>query len=82
LVLLKESLRIISKKKFKIVNIDSTVILEEPKIGKYRKKMNKNITKALKIAKGQLSIKATTSEGLGSIGMKKGCCAYTICSLK
>ena len=82
LVLLKECLKIISRKKFKIVNIDSTVILEKPKIDKYRKKMNKNIAKALKLGREQLSIKATTSEGLGFIGMKKGCCAYTICSLK
>jgi 2-C-methyl-D-erythritol 2,4-cyclodiphosphate synthase len=82
LILLKECLKLISKKKLRIVNIDSTVILEEPKLDKYRKKMSKNIVKALKIKKEQISIKATTSEGLGFIGMKKGCCAYTICSLK
>ena len=82
LVLLKECSRLLSKNRLKIINIDSTVILEEPKLVKYKKKIRENVAKALKIKKGQISVKATTSEGLGFIGMKKGCCSYTICSLK
>lgn len=82
LILLKNCLNLISKRKYKIVNIDSTIILEEPNINKYKKKMKENIAKALKIKKGQISLKATTSEGLGFVGMKKGCSAFTICCLK
>ena len=81
LVLLKECQKLISKKKLGINNIDSIVILEEPKINKYTDLMIKNISKALKIRAGNISIKATTSEGLGFIGAKKGAAAYAVCTL-
>ena len=82
LVLLKETMKLVSKKKFKIVNVDSTIILEEPKIKKYVDEMKKNISKVLKIKADRISIKSTTSEGLGFVGTKDGCSAYTICLLK
>jgi len=82
LVLLKECAKLIAKKRLKIVNIDSTVILEEPQLQKYHKAMKANIAKALGVSKAQVSIKATTSEGLGFVGTKKGCAAYSVCSLK
>jgi len=82
LLLLDECRKKISKKKFKIQNIDSTILLEEPKISKYIDKMKRMIAKTLKIKESQISIKATTSEGLGFIGEKKGCSAYAICLLK
>ena len=82
LVLLKECRKLISKKKLKIGNIDCTILLEEPKISPYITGMKKNISLALKIKKSQVSIKSTTSEGIGFIGRKLGCSAYTICLLK
>ncbi len=82
LVLLKETMKLISKKKFKVVNVDSTIILEEPKISSYVNEMKKNISKVLKIRTDRISIKSTTSEGLGFVGTKSGCSAYTICLLK
>jgi 2-C-methyl-D-erythritol 2,4-cyclodiphosphate synthase len=82
LILLAECGKLLKKKKFTIVNIDSTILLEEPKISPYIDKMKKNICRTLKIKQSQISIKSTTSEGLGFIGRKQGCSAYTICSLK
>ena len=81
LILLTECNKLLKKKKFKIVNIDSTVLLEEPKISPYIDEMKKNICTTLKIKQSQISIKSTSSEGLGFIGRKQGCSAYTICSL-
>jgi 2-C-methyl-D-erythritol 2,4-cyclodiphosphate synthase len=81
LILLEEVFRLIGKKKFKIENIDSTILLEEPKISGYIEKMKYNISEVLKLQKDRISIKSTTSEGLGFIGKKLGCSAYTICSL-
>lgn len=81
-VFLTECLKMLKKMNFKIVNIDSTVLLEEPKISPYIELMKSVISKHLKIKKTHISIKATTSEGLGFIGTKKGCSAYTICLLK
>jgi len=82
IVLLNECSKLLKKKKLKICNIDSTILLEEPKISPYISKMKNNIAKTLKIKTSQLSIKSTTSEGLGFIGAKKGCSAYSICMLK
>jgi 2-C-methyl-D-erythritol 2,4-cyclodiphosphate synthase len=82
LILLQRCNKMLEKKKLKINNIDSTVLLEKPKISSYIEKMKINICKALKINKNCISIKSTTSEGLGFIGRKLGCSAYTICSLK
>ncbi len=82
LILLAECGKLLKKRKLTIVNIDSTILLEEPKISPYIDEMKKNICGTLKIRQSQLSIKSTTSEGLGFIGRKQGCSAYTICSLK
>ncbi len=82
LVLLEECSKLLKKKKLRIVNIDSTIILEEPKISPYVGQMKKNICKTLKIEASRLSVKSTTTEGLGFVGRKQGCAAYTVCSLK
>lgn len=82
LVLLSECLKLITKQNLKIGNVDITVILEEPKISAYIDQMKKNIAKTLKIKVSQIAIKSTTSEGLGFIGRKLGCSAYSICLLK
>lgn len=82
LILLHEVNKLLKKTKLKIVNIDSTILLEDPKISPYIDNMKKNICRTLKIKLNQLSVKSTTSEGLGFIGRKQGCSAYSICSLK
>jgi 2-C-methyl-D-erythritol 2,4-cyclodiphosphate synthase len=73
---------LLKRNRFKIANIDSTILLEEPKISPYINKMKLNIARTLKIKPSQISIKSTTSEGLGFIGNKKGGSSYTICLLK
>lgn len=82
LVLLAECGKLIRKKKLIVGNIDSTLLLEEPKISPYITNMKQNIAKTLKIKTSQVAIKSTTSEGLGFVGTKQGCSAYTICLLK
>lgn len=82
LVLLAECMKLIKKQKLKVGNVDITVILEEPKISPYIDRMKKNISKTLNIRVSQIAIKSTTSEGLGFIGKKLGCSAYSVCLLK
>ncbi len=74
LILLKETIKLISGKKWKVKNLDCMIILEEPKIFKFTALMKDNISKIIKTK--NISIKATTSEGLGFVGQKKGCAAY------
>ncbi|MCX7877411.1 MAG: 2-C-methyl-D-erythritol 2,4-cyclodiphosphate synthase [Ignavibacteria bacterium] len=82
LKLLEQVETLLKIKKFIIINIDSVIILEEPKISNYITEMKKNISRALKINTSAISIKSTTSEGLGFIGKKQGCAAYSVCLIK
>jgi 2-C-methyl-D-erythritol 2,4-cyclodiphosphate synthase len=76
LILLKHVCELVSKDGWKVGNVDSMIILEEPKIAKYIPDMKTNISEI--IGCEHISIKATTSEGLGFVGEKKGCSANAV----
>jgi 2-C-methyl-D-erythritol 2,4-cyclodiphosphate synthase len=67
---------------YRILNIDSVIILEEPKISSYIPRMKIKISKALEISVSQIGIKATTSEGLGFCGAKEGAAAQSVALLE
>ncbi|MGM0463396.1 MAG: 2-C-methyl-D-erythritol 2,4-cyclodiphosphate synthase [Bacteroidota bacterium] len=71
-VLLKETVEMISEKGFRIINIDSTVCLEEPKISEYVMDMRAELSAVCKIDKELISVKATTSEKMGFTGRGEG----------
>lgn len=71
----------IGEKGYKVGNIDSTLILEEPKIGKYIPEMKIAIAKCCNIEPDDVSIKATTSETMGFVGKKEGLEAHAVCLL-
>ena len=75
---LNKVVRMMRQEGYRIVNIDSTLICEKPKLSRYRKKITTSLEKKLKIPKGCISIKATTSEGLGAIGEGMGIACKTI----
>ncbi|MGC8928395.1 MAG: 2-C-methyl-D-erythritol 4-phosphate cytidylyltransferase [Myxococcota bacterium] len=81
LKILKETFNIISEKGFKVVNIDSTILLERPKIGKFICDMKKNISDILCISESAVGIKATTQEGTGDIGKGRAFAAYSVALL-
>jgi 2-C-methyl-D-erythritol 2,4-cyclodiphosphate synthase len=81
LVLLRHVGELLTRKGYRIVNIDSTIILERPKVLKFSTRMANNIAKALNIDIQQISIKATTQEGLGSLGRGEGCAAIAIAAI-
>ncbi len=72
MVLLKETVEMISEKGFRIINIDSTVCLEEPKISEYVMDMREELSSVCKINKELISVKATTSEKMGFTGRGEG----------
>ncbi|MDO9565831.1 MAG: 2-C-methyl-D-erythritol 2,4-cyclodiphosphate synthase [Candidatus Desulfaltia sp.] len=80
--LLVKTCEMVSSKGFTISNIDSTVFAEAPKLLPYRKAMQKNIAKTIKIEVDRVNIKATTTEGLGIIGTGEGIAAMCIAMLK
>lgn len=81
LELLNHTNKLIKAKGFRIGNIDSTLILQQPKVARYIPKMRNLISEILEIEIDRLSIKATTTEGLGYEGRGEGISAQAICLL-
>ena len=81
LVILKQVSELISTNRYDIVNVDATVVLQQPKIGPYIKRMRENIAQALNLAVDRVSVKATTSEELGFVGMGDGAAVHAIASI-
>lgn len=81
-ILLAKTYELIRERKYSIVNIDSSLCLESPKIKKYSGEMRKVIAKILNISENDISIKATTNEKMGFIGREEGLVAYATVLLK
>ena len=75
--LLKKVVKLVDKEGYRIANIDSTIILEYPHISKFIKLIIENITQEIKLKPNQISVKATTNDGLGFIGKGHGVSVIT-----
>ncbi|HEY4695527.1 MAG TPA: 2-C-methyl-D-erythritol 2,4-cyclodiphosphate synthase [Candidatus Hydromicrobium sp.] len=82
LLLLEEVRKKMEEKDFSIVNIDSILIIQKPKISLYIPEMKKNLAGTLKINEDDINIKATTTEGLGFCGREEGIAAKCVVLLK
>jgi 2-C-methyl-D-erythritol 2,4-cyclodiphosphate synthase len=80
-LLLKKTMEMVREHQFEIGNIDTTIVLQQPKIGAYIPQMVETLAEVMKISSGQLSIKAKTSEKLGFIGREEGVSAYAVALL-
>ena len=81
-ILLKDVMALIRKKGYDIINIDSTVCLEKPKVNPHIPQMQEILSDCMQIEVNQLSIKATTSEKMGFVGTEKGIAAHAVALLK
>jgi len=77
-ILLKETCSLIAEKGFSIINIDSTVCLEKPKISPHIDEMRKSISHVTGITSDNIGIKATTTEKLGFTGREEGIVALAV----
>jgi len=75
-ILLQRVIELIKKQEYTIVNIDSTICLQSPKIKPYVLSMQKTMAGILGISEKNISIKATTTEQLGFVGREEGLVAY------
>jgi 2-C-methyl-D-erythritol 2,4-cyclodiphosphate synthase len=80
-VFLEEAGRQIAERRGKIVNLDATIIAQEPKLFPHITAMKNNIAAALKLNTQQVGIKATTNEHLGFLGREEGIAAMAVTSL-
>ena len=82
LMLMKKLSPLIEEAGMKISNVDSTVIAQAPKLSPHIESMRKNIADALGVSLSQISVKATTEEGLGFSGEGLGIAAHAVCLLE
>jgi 2-C-methyl-D-erythritol 4-phosphate cytidylyltransferase/2-C-methyl-D-erythritol 2,4-cyclodiphosphate synthase len=79
--LLEEVRKILKAARFKVNNVDATIVAEKPKLAPYIPEMNRNIAEALAINTKNVNIKATSTEGLGFAGRQEGIAAYATVSV-
>jgi 2-C-methyl-D-erythritol 2,4-cyclodiphosphate synthase len=78
LVLLEEVGGKLSARGWRVVNIDATVLAERPELKDFIERMRRQLSQTLGISPGQVSVKASTSNGLGFIGRGEGIAAYAV----
>jgi len=76
--IIKQVLSMLDDKKFKIVNLDTLIIAEEPRITPFKDKIKKSLLEILNLKDEQLNVKATTMEGKDAIGKKESIAAKAI----
>lgn len=81
-ILLKDIIKFIYNVGYEIVNVDLTIIAQQPKINPYKLQIKSKIAELLNIEKQFVNIKATTAEKLGFIGRKEGVAVQSIATLK
>lgn len=79
LVFLKSVHEMLCEKGFQIANIDATIILQQPKVANFILDMRLSIASLLQLELSKVSVKATTTEGLGFVGRGEGISAQAIC---
>ena len=81
LELLAESLRLVAEAGYRVGNVDATIIAEAPRVLPHAPEMRVLISEALRIEVADVSIKATTNEGMGFVGREEGIAALAIAIL-
>uniref|UniRef100_UPI0040482D24 bifunctional 2-C-methyl-D-erythritol 4-phosphate cytidylyltransferase/2-C-methyl-D-erythritol 2,4-cyclodiphosphate synthase n=1 Tax=Aliarcobacter sp. TaxID=2321116 RepID=UPI0040482D24 len=81
-ILLKEIVTFINNVGYEIVNIDTTIIAQKPKINPFKNEIKNSIAKLINIEKQFINIKATTAEKMGFIGRSEGVAVQSIATLK
>jgi 2-C-methyl-D-erythritol 2,4-cyclodiphosphate synthase len=75
-ILLKKCAELIDAKGYKVINVDSTLCLQSPKIKNYILQMQETIAAIIHVTVNDVSVKATTTEQMGFVGREEGLKAY------
>lgn len=78
IILLEKTVELLAEQGFTVVNIDTTLVVQRPRIAGYVPKMITKLSRTLKIPANCISIKATTTEKLGFAGRQEGIAAYAV----
>lgn len=80
-IFLIDALSRINDAGYKINNIDTTIIIQKPRLGNHISKIKKSLSKIINLDESRISVKATTTDGLGTIGDSHGWAALAVVSL-
>jgi 2-C-methyl-D-erythritol 2,4-cyclodiphosphate synthase len=81
LELLRDVAARIAEAGFRVVNIDSSIVQQRPKLRPHISAMQANLARVLGVPENAVSIKATTGEGMGFVGREEGVAAHAVCLL-
>ena len=81
-ILLQKVLKLVQEEKYQVSNVDVTILLQKPKLRNYIDSMRDTLSNIMEINTSQISVKATTTEGLGFVGREEGVAAHCVCILK
>ena len=82
LLLLDKTYNMMKENGYKLVNLDSLIVIEKPRMAPYIEEMRKNIAQHLHCDVKQINVKATCAEGLGFIGKGEGAMAQCVCLIE
>ncbi len=82
LALLERVRELAAGKGFEVFNVDSTIVLERPKLAPHLEAMAENIAGALRIPPARVGVKAKTNEGMGLVGAGEGAAAFAVATLR
>jgi 2-C-methyl-D-erythritol 2,4-cyclodiphosphate synthase len=82
MLLLDMTRKILEGKGYTCANLDCTVIAQEPRLAPFMGAIRQNIARALGLEEDYVSVKATTTEGLGFAGRKEGIAACAVCTIR
>lgn len=82
MIILREVVRMMDEKGYKIGNVDSLVLIEKPKMAPHIMQMRENFARALNCDIDQVSVKATRGEGMGYVGRQEGVMAQAVVLLE
>lgn len=78
IIILTKTVEMLNARGFRVINLDSTIMAEAPKISPYKETMEENIARAIEIEPEYVNIKGTTFESLGVIGKGEGIAAICV----
>ena len=81
-VLLYKVLDLVKEKEYRVSNVDVTILLQKPKLRDHINSMRATLSNIMEIDISQISVKATTTEGLGFIGREEGVAAHCVCLIE
>ncbi len=81
LELLRASMALLDEAGFTVVNVDATVVIEQPKLLPFREQMRRNLAAAMGVPVSRVNVKATRGEGMGFIGRLEGAATLAVATL-